>query len=473
GSSSAAGRRPRLPRHSRGLPRRCAQRPARAPAARRCPGQSPAPRRIGQCRLPGRRPARHRGRGLSLRPPGVDGARGGPRRARGQTAQRRRFRDHPALLRPHRLLQAETSRRARGHHHPDHPRHPPHHRCPPAAHDVPPLGAAGPGPPARALRRSQRPRLGAADRARYHGRAHGGDPRPGCRRAALLHLQRPEHDRGPAHRARRPRGVRVLIPTATASSALAAIVRDRNNDREGNAFMTAPFPTATITGYPRIGARRAQKRALESFWAGRIDAEDFARSVHTLRIGSCHRLAQLGLREDYAIPASYSHYDHVLDTALTVGLSPSATTGTDFDLDEYFALAGGTAQRSPLEMTKWFDTNYHYLVPELSDDTRFTAHPQHLLSLVSEAKTAGHLVRPVLVGPLTLLALTKPAPGTPTRPLDRLAELTDVYLDIIGVLAAAGVEWVQFDEPALVADIAGTSDHELAEAARRTYSTLA
>src|SRR5699024_5704354 len=240
--------------------------------------------------------------------------------------------------------------------------------------------------------------------------------------------------RGPAHRARRPRGVRVLIPTATASSALAAIVRDRNNDREGNAFMTAPFPTATITGCPRIGARREQKKALESVWAGRSDAED------------------------YAIPASYSHYDHVLDTALTVGLIPSATTGTDFDLDEYFALARGTAQRSPLEMTKWFDTNYHYLVPELSDDTTFTAHPQHLLSLVSEAKPARHLGRPVLVGPLTLLALTKPPPGTPTRPLDRLAELTDVYLDIIGVLAAAGVEWVQFDEPALVADIAGTSD---------------
>src|SRR5699024_4773585 len=194
-----------------------------------------------------------------------------------------------ALLRPHRLLQAETSRRARGHHHPDHPRHPPHHRCPPAAHDVPPLGAAGPGPPARALRRSQRPRLGAADRARYHGRAHGGDPRPGCRRAALLHLQRPEHDRGPAHRARRPRGV-----------------RDRYNALAATPFMPAPVPTAIITAYSRIGARREQKKALESFWAGRIDAEDFARSVHTLRIGTYHRLAQLGLREDYAIPASYS-----------------------------------------------------------------------------------------------------------------------------------------------------------------------
>src|SRR5699024_6995912 len=220
----------------------------------------------------------------------------------------------------------------------------------PAAHDVPPLGAAGPGPPARALRRSQRPRLGAADRARYHGRAHGGDPRPGCRRAALLHPQRPEHDRGPAHRARRPRGGRALIPTATASSALAAMVRDRNDDPDGGAFTTAPSPTAPIAGSPRTGPRRPRQQARE---------------------GSC---AASGL-----------------DTALTVRLIPSPTTGTDFDLDEYCALARGTAQRSPLEMTKWFDTNYHYRVPELSDDTTFTAHPQHLLSLVSEAKTAGHL----------------------------------------------------------------------------------
>ncbi|RAE68961.1 5-methyltetrahydropteroyltriglutamate--homocysteine S-methyltransferase, partial [Burkholderia multivorans] len=111
--------------------------------------------------------------------------------------------------------------------------------------------------------------------------------------------------------------------------------------------------------------------------------------------------------EDYAIPATYSHYDHVLDTALTVGLIPSATLGTDFDLGEYFALARGTADRSPLEMTKWFDTNYHYLVPELEDSTQFKAHPQHLLTLVSEARAAGHRVRPVLVGPVTLLTLAK------------------------------------------------------------------
>ena len=236
--------------------------------------------------------------------------------------------------------------------------------------------------------------------------------------------------------------------------------------------MTTPFPTATITGYPRIGRRRELKTALERFWAGRIDADEFAQSVRAHRVQTYHRLAELGLTEDYAIPATYSHYDHVLDTALTVGLIPSATLGTDFDLGEYFALARGTADRSPLEMTKWFDTNYHYLVPELEDSTQFKAHPQHLLTLVSEARAAGHRVRPVLVGPVTLLTLAKTAPGTTTAPLDRLDELTAVYLDVISVLAAAGVEWVQIDEPALVADAHESSDDELAEAAARVYGTL-
>lgn len=236
--------------------------------------------------------------------------------------------------------------------------------------------------------------------------------------------------------------------------------------------MTSTFPTATITGYPRIGPRREQKKALESFWAGRIDATVFAQSVHTLRLNTYHRLRELGLDEDYSIPASYSHYDHVLDTALSVGIIASETSGTDFDLDEYFALARGTAHRSPLEMTKWFDTNYHYLVPELDDSTSFKAHPQHLLSLVSEARAAGHLIRPVLVGPVTLLALSKAAPGSTTSAFDRLDELTAVYRDVISILAAAGVDWVQLDEPALVADFTEHTDEELAEAASRAYTAL-
>ncbi|GAA1847539.1 hypothetical protein [Brevibacterium marinum] len=236
--------------------------------------------------------------------------------------------------------------------------------------------------------------------------------------------------------------------------------------------MTCTFPKATITGYPRTGPARELKTALESYWAGRIDSEVFSQSVHTLRLSTYHRLRELGLNEDYAIPASYSHYDHVFDTALTVGLVDSETSGTDFDLDEYFALARGTAQRSPLELTKWFDTNYHYLAPELDDSTRFRAHPQHLLSLVSEARAAGHRIRPVLVGPVTLLALAKTAPGGTTSAFDRLEELTAAYRDVIGVLAAAGVDWVQLDEPALATDFADHTDHQLAEAASRAYATL-
>ena len=116
------------------------------------------------------------------------------------------------------------------------------------------------------------------------------------------------------------------------------------------------FPKATIEGYPRIGANRELKRALESYWAGRIDAETFRSTARALRVNNYNHLRDLGLTEDYAIPADVALYDQVLDTALTVGLVPGGV-----DLDEEFALARGNDTRVPLEMTKWFDTNYHYL----------------------------------------------------------------------------------------------------------------
>ena len=121
------------------------------------------------------------------------------------------------------------------------------------------------------------------------------------------------------------------------------------------------FPKATIEGYPRIGANRELKRALESYWAGRIDADTFRSTSRALRVNNYNHLRDLGLTEDYAIPADVALYDQVLETALTVGLVPGGV-----DLDEEFALARGNDTRVPLEMTKWFDTNYHYLVPELS-----------------------------------------------------------------------------------------------------------
>ena len=229
------------------------------------------------------------------------------------------------------------------------------------------------------------------------------------------------------------------------------------------------FPSFTIEGYPRVGANRELKKALESFWAGRIDEETFTSSAHSIRLENYARLRDLGLDADYAIPADVALYDHVLETSLTVGLIGGEAE--EIDLAEYFALARGNAERSPLEMTKWFDTNYHYLVPEVADSGAITPRAQRILDIVAEAKAAGHVVRPYLVGPVTLLAKSKPAEGA-GNPLNRLAELTEAYKTVLAALKEAGVEWVQLAEPALVSDLTVATDEELAQHAADTYAAI-
>ena len=223
---------------------------------------------------------------------------------------------------------------------------------------------------------------------------------------------------------------------------------------------SSPFPKATIEGYPRIGANRELKRALESYWAGRIDADTFRSTTHALRIDNYNHLRDLGLTEDYAIAADVAYYDQVLETALTVGLIPGGT-----DLDEEFALARGNDTRVPLEMTKWFDTNYHYLVPEIAAGQDIAPAAERIVRIFEEAKEAGHTVRPFLVGPVTLIALSKPAEWS------LLPSLIDAYATVLAALKDAGAEWVQLAEPALVADLS-TPDAELATHLREAYTTL-
>ncbi|RUQ11873.1 5-methyltetrahydropteroyltriglutamate--homocysteine S-methyltransferase [Corynebacterium genitalium] len=220
------------------------------------------------------------------------------------------------------------------------------------------------------------------------------------------------------------------------------------------------FPKATIEGYPRIGANRELKRALESYWAGRIDVETFRSTARALRVNNYNHLRDLGLTEDYAIPADVALYDQVLDTALTVGLVPGGV-----DLDEEFALARGNDTRVPLEMTKWFDTNYHYLVPEIEAGQEIKAVPERILRIVEEAAEAGHKVRPFLVGPVTLIALSKPAEWS------LLPSLVEAYAEVFAALKDAGVEWVQIAEPAVVADLS-TPDAEIASYLREAWSDL-
>ncbi|MGX5694987.1 5-methyltetrahydropteroyltriglutamate--homocysteine S-methyltransferase [Agromyces soli] len=245
--------------------------------------------------------------------------------------------------------------------------------------------------------------------------------------------------------------------------------------------MTAPaFPAGTILGYPRIGRRRELKRALEAYWAGRIDAAQLERDAAELRRATRARLIELGLGvDDASVPESFAYYDHVLDAALAVGAVPARFAhlrGADgtVGLDGEFALARGEAEQPPLEMTKWFDTNYHYLVPEIAPDTAFAADPARLVARFAEAAEQGVVSRPVMVGPVTLLALAKPAAEAPDgfRPLDALDRLLPVYAELLARLADAGATWVQLDEPALVSESLDEPTARVREAAAHAYAVL-
>ncbi|KQM83844.1 5-methyltetrahydropteroyltriglutamate--homocysteine S-methyltransferase [Agromyces sp. Leaf222] len=240
------------------------------------------------------------------------------------------------------------------------------------------------------------------------------------------------------------------------------------------------FPTGTIIGYPRIGRRRELKRAVESFWAGRIDAAELEATAAELRAATRARLADLGLaRTDSAIPESFSFYDQVLDAAVAVGAIPARferLRGADggLDLAGYFTIARGEGDDAPLEMTKWFDSNYHYLVPEISPETSFSLHAERIVAEFVEAREAGYLTRPVVVGPVTFLLLAKAADDAPDgfRPIDRLDDLVPVYAALLAELAAAGAEWVQLDEPALVSESIDESRDRVIASIGAAYDVL-
>jgi 5-methyltetrahydropteroyltriglutamate--homocysteine methyltransferase len=225
-----------------------------------------------------------------------------------------------------------------------------------------------------------------------------------------------------------------------------------------------PF-TSTVLGSPRIGPHRELKRAVEGYWSGRTTLSELEAVAATLRRDTGSALTEAGL--DSVPVNTFSYYDLVLDTAVLFGALPDRVAHIADDLDRYFAAARGTDDIAPLEMTKWFDTNYHYLVPEIGPDTRFSLHPAKVLDELKEAQTQGVPARPVLVGPITFLALSKGVGGA-SAPIQRLDELVAAYAELLRLLAQAGAQWVQLDEPVLATDIVD----DAAALAERAYTAM-
>jgi len=215
--------------------------------------------------------------------------------------------------------------------------------------------------------------------------------------------------------------------------------------------------TAANLGFPRIGAKRELKHAIESFWREEASQTELQRSASDLRAQNWKVQQDAGID---AIPSNdFSLYDQVLDTTLMLGAVP-ARFGTGADLNTYFAMARGTKDAPAMEMTKWFDTNYHYIVPEFTEGMTLQLASTKPLDEFLEAKALGIKTRPVLVGPVTWLALGKAkTPGF--DPLTLLPQVIAAYGDLLRQLADAGASWVQIDEPILARDLSEAEEDAL------------
>ncbi|MYN01299.1 5-methyltetrahydropteroyltriglutamate--homocysteine S-methyltransferase [Pseudoduganella sp. DS3] len=219
-----------------------------------------------------------------------------------------------------------------------------------------------------------------------------------------------------------------------------------------------------IPGFPRIGAARELKFALERFWRGELNESALQETASKLRAQHWKTQREHGL--DFVTVGDFALYDHVANHIQLFGCEPArfGFDGTESPLARYFAMARGDGAHetcgcgqngAALEMTKWFDTNYHYLVPEFSGATEFSLHSEPLLAQVAEARAAGHPVKVVLLGPLTFLWLGKEraAAGAADARLELLERLLPLYSKLLVQLRAAGAEWVQLDEPILGLDL--------------------
>ncbi len=225
-------------------------------------------------------------------------------------------------------------------------------------------------------------------------------------------------------------------------------------------------------GFPAIGALRELKRATESYWSGKVSQADLLKTGAELRARHWRLQQDAGL--DLVPCNDFSYYDRVLDACALVGAVPAryGRGGDQVDLDTYFAMARGSQGKGRdvvvMEMTKWFDTNYHYIVPELEPGQTFRLASTKPVDELREARALGVTAKPVLIGPVTFLLLGKSHAAGFNR-LSLLDALLPVYGEVLGHLAAQGAQWIQLDEPMLALD----RTREELEAYRRAYGWLA
>ncbi|MDO8893634.1 5-methyltetrahydropteroyltriglutamate--homocysteine S-methyltransferase [Nitrosomonas sp.] len=229
--------------------------------------------------------------------------------------------------------------------------------------------------------------------------------------------------------------------------------------------------TTHSLGFPRIGRKRELKFALEKYWKGTISEQALLEIATDLRAQHWQDQARL----DWIPAGDFSLYDHVLDTSFMLGNIPVRVSGLSGSaIDNYFRVARGRSVSDDSasscvhagEMTKWFDTNYHYIVPEFEKNTRFSLNSSHLLEQIQQVRKTHHQVKPVILGPVTYLWLGKSKDGVDK--LDLLDDLLDTYAQLLHELENSGIEWVQIDEPILVMELAAEWKHAL----RRTYYQL-
>nr|UBR19730.1 cobalamin-independent methionine synthase 3 [Pinus pinaster] len=225
-----------------------------------------------------------------------------------------------------------------------------------------------------------------------------------------------------------------------------------------------------VVGYPRMGPKRELKFALESFWDGKTSAAALETVAKELRSSIWKQMVAAGVK---LIPSNtFSYYDQVLDTTAMLGAVPPryGFAGGEIGFDTYFSMARGNATLPAMEMTKWFDTNYHYIVPELGPEIKFAYSSHKAVAEYKEAKELGIDTVPVIVGPVSYLLLSKPAKGVAKtfNLLTLLDSILPIYKQVVSELEAAGATWVQFDEPSLVMDLEA---HQL-EAFPKAYSYL-